>query len=191
MQQTSSPAPSKRRILDLYLKGHFKRNRSDAIQYFNKLDDAIEANQSKDITLSEEIHANGSRRFGNGSSEAVFEKISGNENQPLYEIIRPNVPIKFYLDIEGPLEVTETVISNTVDSVIDVLNKICKENKWDPISIDNVVVMTASTPNKLSIHLIFKTLVLRNIAHAGALTRTIQQFIVEEEMPYFVGLKPF
>jgi len=107
-----------------------------------------------------------------------YDKITLSDNNPYYEVLRPNTKKKPYMDLDGQLD-----INMSIDEFNDIHNKICDILKSD----ENLAVRTSSQykskkgTNKLSYHIIFKNEVVEN-------TIKCKEYIQSVKMPIISNL---
>ena len=107
-----------------------------------------------------------------------YDKITLSDNNPYYEVLRPNTKKKPYMDLDGQLS-----SDISVDEFNDIHNKICDILKND----ENLAVRTSSQfkskkgTNKLSYHIIYKNEVVEN-------TLKCKEYIQSVKMPIITNL---
>ena len=103
----------------------------------------------------------------------TYDKICLNKNNPYYEVLRPNIKKKPYMDLDG-----QTDINISKEKFYEIHNKICDILKKE----DNLAVRTSSKfqskkgKNQLSYHIIFKNEVIEN-------TLTCKEYIKTVKLP--------
>ncbi|EPZ34559.1 hypothetical protein O9G_001815 [Rozella allomycis CSF55] len=175
---------SKRSLVAISLLKAFKLKKLRAeIEWHRKLHKCIEyatnhPTENK-ILVSREVNSAGSGIMLN--------------NKTCYEVIRKDVPVKFFMDIDCQYD---TVISEfrsllNTDSVV-------KSLKWYVSEalhgmgiesanelVNDVIVLDASSEKKFSIHLVFQNVVFPSIEHCSAVLRWIIDKLYEQEYPMF------
>ena len=107
-----------------------------------------------------------------------YDKITLSDNNPYYEVLRPDTKKKPYMDLDGQLD-----INMSKDDFDDIHNKICNILKND----ENLAVRTSSQfkskkgTNKLSYHIIYKNEVVEN-------TLKCKEYIQSVKMPIISNL---
>jgi len=85
------------------------------------------------------------------------------DNHHLYEIIRENVEVKLYFDLEGLLKDDEDDKINTtnfINAISHILN-----NDFDiELGDDEIIILNSSRKNKFSNHIIFQSIIFNNLA---------------------------
>jgi phage/plasmid-associated DNA primase len=107
-----------------------------------------------------------------------YDKITLSDNNPYYEVLRPDTKKKPYMDLDGQLD-----FNMSKDEFYDTHNKICDILKNEP----DLAVRTSSQykskkgTNKLSYHIIFKNEVIEN-------TLKCKEYIQSVKMPIISNL---
>ena len=138
---------------------------------FWKQSDAINSRKNfSDKVFSWEISSDGKRKYLVSDLESFWNgyQKSKNCNRNFYEVIVFSDPVKLFLDLEFPRKINEhkdsVVMTKTLITQIDVVLKktFCIEN-----ASEGIIILESSNQAKFSIHLIYSTVIFRNIEQCG------------------------
>lgn len=155
------------------------------------LDEKLE---EKQVFVAKEFSSSGAREFAVVDVASLFQLVGGDIVQSLYEIISPDQKCKLYFDcdlvqsncLDKVYNVEEYVKALHV-AVADALQKRCnvplEEGKQ---LVKTCLVLNGSSNTKVSLHLIFPSIVFKNIANVGAFVRCLTEDLMEQQ-----GLKVY
>jgi hypothetical protein len=149
------------------------RKKLSALNDIENLDDEKHL-FSFDITCS-----GGYKYFHVLSNDEIFDLISQG-NQYLYENYEDNQSVKLFLDLDCKVNKNNyTKIDDLIDDALNVMIPILNEFGYVNIPI---IILDATTPVKLSSHIIFPTVIFKSIRHMKHFMMNIQTNLITDKI---------
>jgi hypothetical protein len=153
-------------------------------QYENDVDTSL-------VIVGKEYNETGSRNYDVMTFAQLWILATSERPASLYEIILPNSSVCMFVDFDLPILTCTSVVSTESEyayGYIELVKSTLVEvsgisNEHAGILCGGHIILKSSDESKLSFHLVFPKLVMKTIAHAGALTRRICASVINEELP--------